>query len=246
MMTETDTTTPTALPASDDFAAAQQKRVYLFTLLGLGLAAAAAVSFLFLGTGSLILPMLLLVTLMTLLSIWHHPIVTFYILFTATVLFETNISLSPDAIIERVPFFWNFNTIMEFYANSNFKILPINLVEILLFIYVVCAGIRAAYNHHGKILLGPLFLPIIAYICFVIFGWINGIATGGDVNISLQEVRPQLYFLIAYLMAVNIITTPRRLQQIYWIWCSVSVSKGLSTQLDVIRSLQACLCPIRV
>jgi hypothetical protein len=216
-MHDPDTNLPPILPAADEFAEAHQRRVYLFLGLASFLAIVSTIFYFAFDLESLILPAVLLVSIAVIIAIWNYPGVTFYLLFTATVLFELFISQSPDAIVEKVPFFMNLNSIVQTYAHVDFKALPINLVEILLGIAAVFAGLRAAFNHQNKVHLGPLFWPIAAYICFVILGWVNGMATGGDFKISLQEVRPQFYFFIAYLMAVNVVRTPAHLQRAYWI-----------------------------
>jgi len=236
-MTEKDTNPPIItpphidpspiLPDNEEFAAYHQRRVHLFTLLTCVLAFLSAIAYLVVGSGSLIMPFVLLIILAILIVLWHYPSATFYLLFTATLLFETAVSNKPDAIVEKVPFFLNINTMVQTYAHADFKALPINIPEVLLFITACMAGIHAAFNRHGKILLGPLCWPIFAYICFVTIGWMNGMATGGDFKISLQEVRPQFYFFIAYLMAFNIVRTPRHLLRLYWIMALCIGLKGI-------------------
>ncbi|MCW3100926.1 MAG: hypothetical protein JWL77_6544 [Chthonomonadaceae bacterium] len=226
-MLEPDTNLPPILPAADEFAEAHQRRVYLFLGLASLLAVASTICYLAFDLDSLILPMVLLVAVAVVIAIWNYPGVTFYLLFTATLLFETVISIYPDAFVEKVPFFLNFNTIVQTYAHVDFKALPINLVEILLALTAVASGLRAAFNHQKKIVIGPLCWPIAAYILFVTLGWINGMATGGDFKISLQEVRPQFYFFIAYLMAVNVVRTPAHLNRVYWVTVLCIALKGI-------------------
>jgi hypothetical protein len=230
MMTQIDTTPPPILPPADEFAVFHQRRTYLFTLMTIVLAIFSTVTCFALGGDSLILAVVPLITLVLLTAIWHYPRVTFYILFTATLIFETSVSVSSDAIVERVPFFWNLNTIVQVYANTDFKALPINFLEVLILLTTVCAGTQAAFSKRGKVALGPLFWPIAAYIGFVTLGWINGMLTGGDFKISLQEVRPQFYFMLAYLMAVNIIKTPLQINRLYWIMvCGIGLKAIIYT-----------------
>jgi hypothetical protein len=54
---------------------------------------------------------------------------------------------------------------------------------------------------------GPLFLPAMIFLCFVIFGIWYGFTTHGDINIGLWEARP-LFYLVAMLVLVsNLIET---------------------------------------
>jgi hypothetical protein len=55
-----------------------------------------------------------------------------YIVFAAACLFELFPSDSPDSLTERVPFFWNINTIFQIYMNANVKAVPLNLLELIL------------------------------------------------------------------------------------------------------------------
>ena len=226
-MTESDNNPPPVLPPADEFEAYHQHRFYLFTVLGIVLALVSTISYFAIGEGSLVLPILSLVFLAILVVIWRYPSATFYLLFAAILVFEVNVSNHPDAIVDKIPFFRNINTIIQMYTDKTVNAFPINPMEVLLLITGVFAALRAIFDHRGKIVLGPLFLPITAYMVFVMLGWINGMLTGGDFKISLQEVRPQFYFLMAYLMAVNTIKTPGHLQRIYWITVLCIGLKGI-------------------
>ncbi|MBC8104253.1 MAG: O-antigen ligase family protein [Cytophagales bacterium] len=115
-----------------------------------------------------------------------------------------------------MPFFWNVNTIFQTYAHVNLKAVPLNLLEVLLLVAGTLSLVRAVALNQVSVRGGPLFVPIFIYICFVVMGWINGMATGGDFKLSLQEVRAQFYFLVAYLMAVNMIRTPHQTTRLMW------------------------------
>jgi len=223
---------PPILPDTEEFAAYHQRRIHLFTLLTCVLSLLAVGACFVVGSGSLIMPFVLFAILAILIVIWHYPTATVYLVFFATATFELFDSNKPYAYLEKVPFFWNINTIFQTYAHVDFKALPINLMELILLLTVACAGIRAIFDHKRTMTLGPLFWPIVAYIAFVVFGWINGMSTGGDFKISLQEVRPQFYFLTAYFMVVNVISTPRHLHTLYWI---MVLSIGLKGILYTIR-----------
>lgn len=226
-MTETPPNPPDMLPPTEEFVAFHQRRNQLFALLTCAISLVCAISVFGLGVETLILPFVILLSFMVLVGIWNYPIFTFYILFLATLLFEMGISNSPDAIVEKVPFFLNINTMVQTYAHVDFKALPINLPEVILALTGAVAAIRAAFNHEHKVRFGPLWWPIFAYIAFVTIGWVNGMLTGGDFKISLQEVRPQFYFMTAYFMAVNFVRTPRHLHKLYWLIVLGVALKGI-------------------
>ena len=58
-------------------------------------------------------------------------------------------------------------------------------------------------------------------------GWVNGMMTGGDFKISLQETRSQFYFGLAYLMAVNIVRDRKQLEIMLWVTALCIGLKGI-------------------
>src|SRR5579871_4759623 len=217
-------------PSAEDFARTARGRAYKFALCALALALAASGAFMV--TQSLLLPIVLLVILLALVTLWRYPGIMLPIVFTAVCLFELLPTHYADAFTDQIPFFWNINTIIQRYAFvltdqsmffwnqryslTNFKAVPLNLLEVLLLFSGTSAFLHAAYTKKVKLQVGPLFWPIFVYICFVGMGWANGTLTGGDFKISLMEVRPQFYFLLAYLMAFNILRERRQINTLFW------------------------------
>jgi O-antigen ligase len=201
---------PSAIPAAEDFigtARSRDRRILIGSLL---LSLISGLSYIAFGLDSPILPFVLLIAIAGALLLWHYAPISLYVTFAAVCLFEMAQVPYSDSLTERVPFFWNINTILQTYAHVNFKAVPLNLLEVILVVAGVASFIRAVGMNRVSFRLGPLFIPIFIYLCFVTFGWINGMATGGDFKLSLQEVRAQFYLMIAYLMAVNIIKTPQQ------------------------------------
>ncbi len=211
------------LPTADDYARAARRRSGKFLGGGALLACVVAAAFAGLGMDSVLPPLVLLLALLTPLLLWRYPRLTLYVTLTAVCLFELELVAGPDgrpfadALTDRVPFFWNVNTIFQTYAHANFKGVPLNLFEIFMLIAGVCSCLRAVYTGTARLRGGPLLIPIGVYLLFVLMGWVNGILTGGDFKISLQEVRPQFYFGLAYLLAVNIVRERRDISVLLWI-----------------------------
>ena len=209
------------LPTADEYASAARRRNGNF-LLGGGLLA-CGVAAVFAGLDNIFVPLVLLLALLTPLLLWRYPRLTLYVTLAAVCLFELGLVEGPDgglyadALTDRVPFFWNVNTIFQTYAHTNFKGVPLNLFEIFMLVAGVCSCLRAVYTGTANLRGGPLLVPIGVYLLFVVMGWINGILSGGDFKISLQEVRPQLYFGLAYLLAVNIVQERREVLVLLWI-----------------------------
>lgn len=140
------------------------------------------------------------------------PRAAFSVTFAAVCLFELFPTGASDALTDQVPFFWNVNTLMQRLVHVDFKAVPLNLMEIYLLIVGAVSLARAFLGRNVSLKAGPLILPICGYIVFVGIGWVNGMGTGGDFKISLAEVRSQLYFLLAYLLAVNLVRDRRHVR----------------------------------
>ncbi len=209
------------LPTADEYARAARRRNAKFLTGGVVLAALVAAAFAELG--SIFPPLVLLVALLVPVLIWRYPQVTLYFIFGSVSLFELSQLGGPDGAVyadsltDRVPIFWNINTIFQTYGHVNFKGVPLNLLEVLLLVAGLCALLRSAYTQTGDLRLGPLIWPITVYMAFVAAAWVNGMATGGDFKISLQEIRSQFYFGMAYLMAFNMIRSRAHLTAVLWV-----------------------------
>ncbi len=205
------------LPSAEEFAAKARHRIVLFMLGGGLLAGLVTASFVAYGLDNILLPIVLLLAIVTPILLWRFPRMSLYVTVAAACLFEMFQTSYADALTDRVPFFWNINTIFLTYAHINLKAVPLNLVEVFLLIAGVCSGIRSVYTGTVNLRGGALLLPILVYVGFVLLGWVNGLLTGGDFKISLQEVRAQFYFLVIYLMAVNFIRDRRQLNSLLWV-----------------------------
>lgn len=211
-----------AMPSAEHYAAASRRRSVLFLLGGGLLAALSATAFIAFGLDNLALPIVLLLSVITPILLWRFPRLIMYLILAGGCLFELYLLNGPDglpyhdAVTDRIPLFWNVNTIFQRYANLDFKGIPLNLLEVLLLIAGACSALRAVYLQAVNVRVGTLFIPIYVYMGFVFMGWVNGMMTGGDFKLSLQEVRSQFYFGIAYLVAVNLFRERRQLLVLLW------------------------------
>lgn len=214
-MSEPRATAATALRAAD-FADAERRRIRWVTVAGLLLALLCGGAFIALGLDSPMLPLILLIALATPILLWRFSRAVLYVTFASVCLFELMPTGYADALTDRVPFFWNVNTIFQIYAHADVKAIPLNLCEVFLLAAAACSAIRAIFTRTVCLRAGTLFAPIGLYLCFVALGWVNGMMTGGDFKLSLQEVRSQIYFLLAYLMAVNLVRERRHVDAFVW------------------------------
>jgi len=221
------------MPTAEEYAAQARARTRWFLLGGSLLAGLVAASFVAFGLDNIFLPIVLLIAVLTPILLWRFPRLAFYFTLAGVCLFELMQLIGPggeqfsDALTDRVPFFWNVNTIFQIYGHANFKGVPLNLFEVFILTAGVCSCLRAVYNQNTALRAGSLLLPIAVYMAFVLMGWVNGMLTGGDFKISLQEVRSQLYFGLAYLLAVNMVRDRRHLGAVLWTVAICTALKGV-------------------
>jgi len=210
------------MPTVDDYAKAMRRRNKQFLAGGALLAAVVAILFAGFGMETVLPPVILLLMLAAPILLWRYSRLPLYVTLAAACLFELSFvtgldgKLFADSLTDRVPFFWNVNTIFHVYAHADFKAVPLNLFEIFMLVAGTCSLLRTVYSGTAGLRGGPLLVPISIYLMFVVMGWVNGILTGGDFKISLQEVRPQFYFGLAYLLAVNIVREKRDIHRLLW------------------------------
>ena len=205
------------LPDADQYAAAARRRRLGLLVAGLVLSVVCGIIYTRnLSAGFAAAPTLLLALLVPVL-LWRYPRFALWLTVAGACLFELGLVTTdtgdpyPDSLTDRVPMFWNVNTIFQIYGHINFKGIPLNLFEILMLTAGLCSVFRTVYTRQKGLRGGVLLVPIGAYMLFVIMGWVNGVATGGDFKISLQEVRSQLYFGLGYLLTVNMVRERRQL-----------------------------------
>ena len=219
------------MPTADDYAEAVRRRNKQFLIGGSLLAAAVAAAFAALD--NLVLPLVLLAAFMLPILLWQFPRAALYLVLASACLFElaqmggSDGNPYADSLTDRIPIFWNVNTILQIYGHINFKAVPLNLLELLLIIAGGCALIRSAYTQTATFQAGVLIWPIGIYTGFVLLAWGVGMETGGDFKISLQEIRSQLYFGLAYLMALNMVRERKQLVGVLWVVALCIGFKGI-------------------
>ena len=214
------------LPRTTEFTRAGGRKKAAYLWASIWLSALAAAAFVALQIDNLLIPLTVLLCVALPVLLWRLPRLVLYLTLGAACLIEIGSSGSPDALTDRIPFFWNINTIFQVYANVNLKAAPINFFELFVLVAGLCSLFRAVFSGTAKLRGGDLWIPIGVYIAFVVLAWVNGITSGGDFKISLQEVRGQFYFFLAYLMAVNIVEDRKQVGHLLGVTVACVAVKG--------------------
>lgn len=101
---------------------------------------------------------------------------------------------------------------------------PIGYLFIFVILVVVCHRFinRRQLLHGGGLLWAFLF-----YLLCVLGGVLHGLTSGGDLKMTVVEIRPFWYFFESYLLAYNLIRHKRDLYAFFWLVIVAAGVKGL-------------------
>jgi hypothetical protein len=111
------------------------------------------------------------------------------------------------------------------YLNSAVIFSPLEFYVAL--IILVWLG-KGAMQRKLEFFRGDLFWPAIAFGCFVVFGLLYGLGTGGNLNIALWEARPIFLLPIMLVLASNLLEKPEHIVQLMWFVMAGIFVEGLA------------------
>lgn len=155
----------------------------------------------------------------TMIAVCYRPRLGLYILFAGALLFPMTHELGePTMPTSYVPFWYNLSTIGYFeFGISAFAGLAISPAEILIVWTFLVWLVRGVSLREFEWRSGAFLTPILLYLAMVLVGFANGMANGGEPTMALYEIRSQVSFLLAYLLAVNLLTSRKHLLGILWL-----------------------------
>jgi len=156
-----------------------------------------------LGIG-LVLALLGVIVVVALLVIW--PVFGFFVVLACTLFIDQ----SPLPILDNKPMIYVF-----YWPNSlqGLPDRPIGFVMLLILIVLFVTGLL----QRKKLLRGgKLILPYLALMACVAWGVVHGLTSGGNLKITVDEVRPFWYLFVGYLLAYNLIRSKKHLHILFW------------------------------
>lgn len=214
------------VPAAGEFLEARRRLNRQFLLVALVSALVSGGAFIFMGFDSAALPLILAMTLITPILMWRFPILPLYISLAGTCLFEIFETHHKDSLTDKIPFFWNVNTIFQS-RGSDVKAVPLNVFEVFLITAGICSVIQAVAGRRVNLKGSVLLQPMLVYLGFVCFNIARGLAEGSDYHIILQEVRAQFYFVTTFLLARNLLTKNQQFNAVLWTSAITIAIKGV-------------------
>ncbi len=137
------------------------------------------------------------------------PTVGFFVIVCCTLLIEQD----PLAVFGSQP-----NTYV-FYWPYALQGLPDRPIGFFMLFVVLVLIIHNLLKRHKIVQGGELLLPYIFLLLCVVWGIVHGLSTGGDLKITVNEVRSFWYLFLGYLLAYNLIRSKVHLR--YFFWCVI-------------------------
>jgi hypothetical protein len=128
--------------------------------------------------------------------------------------------------------------------------LPVSVspVEMVLLLTLAAVVLPHLARREGTFVRGPLFVPLLLFLTFVVaslaFGLAGGSGTGPfDVKAAWAETRSFFYLAVTYLLACNLIQTRSQLQNFVWLFIAAI---GLKSAQGVVRYIDVRANGLRV
>lgn len=130
------------------------------------------------------------------------PVRGVYLIFGAALVFEIFPLDFPDSFTDNVAIFLNLNNSNSSAGLDGIPITPAEILMVLAIAMWIFAGRKSGQLQRPR----PLLLAAYAaYMVVVLGAELRGLLFGGDFNISLWELRPQVYGFILFLLAASLV-----------------------------------------
>ena len=137
-----------------------------------------------------------------------RPIRGVYLLFGAALLLEIFPLQFPDSLTDNSAFFLNLNNSATSAGLDGLPITPAEIVMVLALIIWIVAARKSGELERPR----PLMLAAyIAFMVVVLAAEMRGLLSGGNFNITLWEMRPQVYGFILFLLAGSLVRERKQL-----------------------------------
>jgi O-antigen ligase len=147
------------------------------------------------------------------------------------------LSLAGDGIlVPWYPFCKNLSSPESLlYLNSALIFSPLETYLVLTLISWLGRG---ALRRKLPFFLGTLFWPVITFTCFVTFGLVYGLVTGGNANIGLWECRPIFYLPLMLILTSNLLENRAHVSNLLWAAVLALLLEGIAGNLYFFVTLE--------
>ncbi|HEV2034899.1 MAG TPA: O-antigen ligase family protein [Candidatus Dormibacteraeota bacterium] len=131
-----------------------------------------------------------------------NPIRGVYLLFAGALLFEIFPLGYADSLTDNVPFWWNLNAARNDVAVGG---LPVTPAEVAMLLALIIWWVSSERTAEARMPRGRLVVAYAIFMVVVGIAEIRGLLSGGDLNISLWELRPQVYGFVMFVLAASLV-----------------------------------------
>lgn len=169
-----------------------------------------------------------LITLLVAALIVRWPIIGFYTVLGLVVLIE-EAPLKTPILTDRLNiFYWpsSLEGIIE---------RPIGFLFIFIILVFVTRRLLLRQQRQWG---GPLLLPFLLFLLCISIGVIHGLTSGGDLKMTIGEIRPLWYLFVSYLLAYNLITHRYHIRTLFWfviLGAAVKAIQGIYVYIVVLH-----------
>ncbi len=215
-----------SVPSAPEMDKMRRERDLRFFGIVLMSALAVGAGFILLEYDSPAIPLLMMGSIALGVLLWRYPTLAIYMALLAACTFEVFPVPFKDDFTSKTNFWQNINTAFQT-RGINFEALPINIFDLTILISGVFSLVQAVFGRRISLAIGNLLAPMGFYLAFVGMNYFRGWADGGDYTVMLQEVRAQVYLVLAYLMALNTFKDKKALGRVFWIAALCIALKGI-------------------
>jgi O-antigen ligase len=142
--------------------------------------------------------------------LWRHPIVALFTFVVAATQIENYRLHFADSITDNIGFWRNL-------SSSGLKGVPVSPAEILMVIVLLIWLLRHLFAQTLEVRTSPLFRSYGIYLLAVVCGLLHGFFTRANTTIALWEIRTQVYGIVFFFLALNLLKTRRHFEVLSWV-----------------------------
>jgi hypothetical protein len=168
--------------------------------------------------------------LVLVVAVFRNPRLGLYLLFFGAILLEQWSIVGLNPVTAQ---FFFYQTLSGY---SGFP-LPVSPLEMLLLLTLVAVVLPHVARQGVAFVRGPLFVPLLVFLGFVVVSIAYGLASGGgagpfDPRAAWEETRAFFYLGITYVLACNLIQTRAQLYIFVWLFIA---AVGIKSAQGIVR-----------
>lgn len=136
--------------------------------------------------------------------LWKQPVRGLYLIAGMCALIQQFPLGYTDSLTDRIPLWVNLN------GTSSVKI-GLSPFEVILLVVAAVTALQGLFSGRLRLSFGRLNGPYYLYGLALLIGVLNGILTGGSLNLVLWGLRPQAYGLIVFVLTCALLRERRQL-----------------------------------